>query len=162
MALISVSNEYRRVIRETRKKLGLSQCALEKACRLGKTYVWYVESGKTQNTDPTQLTRLLKALRRQAEKAQAPAKLKANLLKVLNAVGKQKSESPRRPLATVRERYGALVNKKFLDRLTDAERAELSSFEKTLDEAEAEFYQPIIDRLSQLRDSLSQPFSGSG
>ena len=158
MALISVSNEYRRVIRETRKKLGLSQCALEKACRLGKTYVWYVESGKTQNTDPTQLTRLLKALHRQAERAKAPAQLKASLLKVLNAVEKHKkdeSESPRLPLATVRARYGALVNKKFLDRLTDAERAELSSLEEILDEAEAEFYQPIIDRLSQLRDSLN-------
>jgi len=51
-----------------------------------------VESGKTQSTDPTQLTRLLKALHRQAEKAQAPAKLKASLLKVLNAVEKQKGK----------------------------------------------------------------------
>ena len=92
MALISVSNEYRRVLRETRRNLGLSQGALEKTCSLGKTYVWYVESGKTQSTDPTQLTRLLKALHRQAEKAQAPAKLKASLLKVLNAVEKQKGK----------------------------------------------------------------------
>ena len=90
MALIPVPDESRRVIREARQKLGLSQGALEKACRLGKTYVWYVESGKAQSTDPAQLTRLLKALHRQAERAEAPAKLKASLLKVLNAVEKQK------------------------------------------------------------------------
>lgn len=92
MALISVSNECRQAIREARQKLGLSQGALEKSCRLGKTYVWYVESGKTQSTDPTQLFRLLKALHKQAEKAQAPAKLKTSLLKVLNAVEKQKGK----------------------------------------------------------------------
>jgi predicted transcriptional regulator len=89
MALISVSNECRRVIRESRQKLGLSQGALEKTCRLGKTYVWYVESGKTQSTDPTQLARLLKALHRQAERAKAPTKLQASLLKVINGVEKQ-------------------------------------------------------------------------
>jgi len=92
MALITVSNEQRQVIREARQKLGLSQGAVEKASRLGKTYVWYVESGKTQSTDPAQLTRLLKALHKQAEKAQAPAKLKASLLKVLSAVEKQKGK----------------------------------------------------------------------
>ncbi len=90
MALIAVSNEYRRVIRDSRQKLGLSQGALEKTCRLGKTYVWYVESGKTQSTDPTQLTRLIKALHRQAEKAKAPVKLQASLAKVLNGIEKQK------------------------------------------------------------------------
>lgn len=90
MALISVSKEHRQVIRGARQKLGLSQGALEKTCRLGKTYVWYVESGKTKSTDPVQLARLLKALHRQAERAKAPAQLKAGLLKVLNAVEKQR------------------------------------------------------------------------
>ncbi len=88
MALISVSNEYRRVIRSSRQKLGLSQGALEKSCRLGKTYVWYVESGKTQSTDPVQLTRLIKALQRQADKAKATS-LKAGLNKVLGGIEKQ-------------------------------------------------------------------------
>lgn len=90
MALVSVSNKYRRVIREARRKLGLSQGALEKSSKLGKTYVWYVESGKTQSTNPAQLTRLLKALHRQADKAKASTKLKANLFKVLSGIEKQR------------------------------------------------------------------------
>ncbi len=91
MALISVSNEYRRVIRSSRQKLGLSQGALEKSCRLGKTYVWYVESGKTQSTDPVQLTRLIKALQRQADKAKATS-LEAGLNKVLGGIERQKKK----------------------------------------------------------------------
>lgn len=89
MVLVSISDEHRRVIREARQNLGLSQGALEKSARLGKTYVWYVESGKTQSTDSAQLTRLLKALHKQAERAQAPARIKAGLLRVLRNVEKQ-------------------------------------------------------------------------
>ncbi len=92
MALIAVSNEYRQVIRQTRQKLGLSQGALEKSSRLGKTYVWYVESGKTQSTDPVQLTRLLKALQKRAERAKASRNIKASLVRVLKAIEKQETK----------------------------------------------------------------------
>ncbi len=90
MTLVAVSDQCRRVIREARQKLGISQGSLERTARLGKTYVWYVESGKTKNTDTGQLTRLLKTLQKQAEKAQVPAKLKADLAKVLEGIEKQK------------------------------------------------------------------------
>ena len=53
------------------------------------TYVSYVESGKTQSTEPAPLLRLLKTLHAQAERAQVPAKLKAGLLRVLKTVEKQ-------------------------------------------------------------------------
>ena len=92
MALIAVTNEHRRVIRQTRRELGLSQGALEKSSRLGKTYVWYVESGKTQSTDPAQLTRLLKALQRRAERTKAPRNVQASLVKVLKAIEKQQTK----------------------------------------------------------------------
>ena len=90
MLLVSISDEHRQAIREARERLELTQVALEKTARLGKTYVSYVESGKTKSTDPAQLTRLLQALHKQSERAQAPARVKARLLRALKAVEKER------------------------------------------------------------------------
>ena len=93
MTLVAVSGECRRVIREARQKLGVSQGALEKSAQLGKTYVWYVESGQTRSTDAAHLGRLLRSLHKQAVRAQAPAKLCESLLKAVDALkqgGRQK------------------------------------------------------------------------
>ncbi len=84
--LVPLSEEHRQMMREARERLGLTQATLEKAARLGKTYVSYVESGRTKSTDPAQLIRLLKALHTRAERAQAPARIKAGLLRALKAV----------------------------------------------------------------------------
>lgn len=89
MAKIAISEDCRRLIKEAREHLGLTQRALEKRARLGSTYVSYVESGRTQYTEPATLSRFLKALQQQAEKAPVPAKLKAGLLRVVKSVEKQ-------------------------------------------------------------------------
>jgi transcriptional regulator with XRE-family HTH domain len=89
MALIVISDEYRRVIKETRERLRLTQRALEKRARLGSTYVSYVESGRTKSTDPAPLMRLLQTLQRQAERAVVPASVKTGLLRVLKGVERQ-------------------------------------------------------------------------
>ncbi len=89
MMRIAISDEYRQVIKDARARLGLTQRALEEKAKLGMTYVSYVESGKTQSTEPAPLLRLLRTLHAQAERAQVPTKFKAGLLRVLKAMEKQ-------------------------------------------------------------------------
>ena len=86
---IVISEDYRQLIKEARERLRLTQRALEKKARLGSTYVSYVESGKTQSTEPAPLLRLLKTLHAQAERAQVPARIKTGLLRILRGVEKQ-------------------------------------------------------------------------
>jgi len=86
---IVISEEYRQLIKEARERLRLTQRALEKKARLGSTYVSYVESGRTQSTEPAPLLRLLKTLHAQAERAQVPARIKTGLLRILRGVEKQ-------------------------------------------------------------------------
>ena len=89
MKRIVISEEYRQLIKEARERLRLTQRALEKKARLGSTYVSYVESGRTQSTEPAPLLRLLKTLHAQAERAQVPARIKTGLLRILRGVEKQ-------------------------------------------------------------------------
>lgn len=88
-ALVPVSEAQRQAIREARERLGLTQAAVDKMAKLKKTYVWYVESGETKSTDPARLTRLLQTLQKQAERAQAPARVKAGLSRALKDVEKR-------------------------------------------------------------------------
>jgi len=96
MLRIAIADGCRQVIKDARAQLGLTQRALEKRAKLGMTYVSYVESGKTQSTEPAPLLRLLKTLHQQAERAQVPAKVKAGLLRVLKTVEKQGQGSAKR------------------------------------------------------------------
>jgi len=90
IVLVPVSEAQRQAIREAREQLNLAQAAVDKMARLKKTYVWYVESGKTKSTDPTRLTRLLQALQKQAERAHVPARIMARLSRALKEVEKQR------------------------------------------------------------------------
>lgn len=96
MMRIAISEEYRQVIKDARARLGLTQHALERRAKLGMTYVSYVESGRTKSTEPVPLTRLLKTLQQQAERAQVPAKVKAGLVRVLKSVEKQRQGKAQR------------------------------------------------------------------
>lgn len=46
-----------------------------------------------------------------------------------------------------RDRYAALVDKKFRSSLSDSEQAELSRLKVFLDEVDAKFYEPIERKL---------------
>ena len=96
MAKIVILDEYRRAIRATRERLGLSRTTLERAAKLGQTYVKGVESGRRQSTESTLFTRLLKALHQRAEKAEVPNKVKTGLLRVLKSVDKQGEKTAKR------------------------------------------------------------------
>ena len=89
MAKIIILDADRRAIRATREQLGLSRTTLERAAKVGQTYVKRVEMGGRQSTEATLFTRLVKALHQRAEKAEVPAKTKAGLLRVVKRVEKQ-------------------------------------------------------------------------
>jgi predicted transcriptional regulator len=89
MAKIIILEADRQAIRATRERLGLSRTTLERAAKVGQTYVKRVETGSRQSTEVTLFSRLLKALQQRAEKAEVPAKTKAGLLRVVKRVEKQ-------------------------------------------------------------------------
>ena len=93
MAKIIILDADRRAIRATREQLGLSRATLERAAKVGKTYVKRLELGGRQSTEATLFTRLVKALHQRAEKAEVPAKTKAGLLRVVQRVEKQGEKS---------------------------------------------------------------------
>ena len=93
MAKIIILDADRRAIRATREQLGLSRTTLERAAKVGQTYVKRVETGGRQSTEATLFTRLVKALQQRAEKAEVPAKTKAGLLRVVKRVEQQGEKS---------------------------------------------------------------------
>jgi len=96
MAKIIILDADRRAIRATRERLGLSRTTLERAAKVGQTYVKRVEMGGRQSTEATLFTRLLKVLQQRAEKAEVPAKTTAGLLRVVKRVEQQgEKRSPR-------------------------------------------------------------------
>jgi predicted transcriptional regulator len=88
-AQVAIAPAHRRVLRETRERVGFTQAALEKKARVGKTYVWYVETGTTRSTAVGPLTRVVTTLQKEAMRADVPARLKAGLQRLLKDVGKQ-------------------------------------------------------------------------
>lgn len=54
------------------------------------------------------------------------------------------------PETQARDRYAALVDKKFLSALSEPEQAELSCIQAYLDEVEAGFYEPAERRLESI------------
>ena len=96
MAKIIILDADRRAIRATREQLGLSRTTLERAAKVGQTYVKRVEMGGRQSTEATLFTRLLKVLQQRVEKAEVPAKTTAGLLRVVKRVEQQgEKRSPR-------------------------------------------------------------------
>jgi len=93
MAKIIILDADRRALRATREQLGLSRATLERAAKVGKTYVKRLETGGRQSTEATLFRRLLKALHQRAEQAEVPAKTKAGLLRVVKRV-EQQGEKP--------------------------------------------------------------------
>src|SRR5262249_21625077 len=93
MAKIILLTADRQAVRATREQLGLSRTVLERAAKVGQTYVKRVETGGRQSTEVTLFRRLLRVLHQRAAKAAMPAKTKAGLLRVVQRV-EQQGEKP--------------------------------------------------------------------
>jgi transcriptional regulator with XRE-family HTH domain len=91
IVLVAVTEGQRQVLREVRERLGLTQAVADKKARLGKTYSWYVETGKTKSTSATALLRLATALQKEAQRGDVPARLKTGLQRLVQDLGKQGS-----------------------------------------------------------------------
>jgi transcriptional regulator with XRE-family HTH domain len=85
---MSISETHRKVLRETREQLGLTQAALEKKARVGKTYAWYLETGTTRSTAVAPFLRLVTALHKEAARGQVPTRLMAGLQRLMKDVAK--------------------------------------------------------------------------
>ncbi len=61
-------------------------------------------------------------------------------------------------LEAARRRHGELVDKKFIQSLSDSESAELRALGRDLDTAEAFLYQPVLNRLSAKIEAVESGF----
>jgi transcriptional regulator with XRE-family HTH domain len=93
---VAVSDAHRQLLRETRERLGLTQAALEKKARVGKTYAWYVETGKTKTTAAVPFLRLITTLQKEATRGDVPARLASGLQKLAQDLEKRRKPSAKR------------------------------------------------------------------
>lgn len=93
---ITVTEAQRKLLRETRERLGLTQAALEKKARVGKTYAWYVETGTTKTTAVTPFLRLMTTLQKESARRDVPARLTTGLQRVVQDLEKRRSGPARR------------------------------------------------------------------
>src|SRR2546430_12873947 len=76
-ALVPITDDARRMVRDIRGRVGLSRRELEQRAKLGKGYVKDVELGRTQSAEAARLTRLLQVVQREATRGAVPAKVMA-------------------------------------------------------------------------------------
>jgi hypothetical protein len=88
-ALVPITQDTRRVIRDIRGRVGLSRRVLEQRAKLGKGYVKDVELGRTQSAECARFTRLLQVVQHAATQGQVPTKVMAGVARALKSVEKQ-------------------------------------------------------------------------
>src|SRR5437899_11041097 len=88
-ALVPITQDARRVIRDIRGRMGLSRRVLEQRAKLGKGYVKDVELGRTQSAEVARFTRLLHVVQHAATQGQVPTKVLAGGDRALQSVAKQ-------------------------------------------------------------------------
>jgi len=88
-ALVPITQDARRVIRDIRGRVGLSRRGLEQRAKLGKGYVKEVELGRTQSAEVARFTRLLQVVHHAATQGQVPTKVMAGVDRALKSVEKQ-------------------------------------------------------------------------
>lgn len=93
---IAVTDAQRQILREARERLGLTQAALEKKARVGKTYAWYVETGTTKTTAVTPFLRLITVLQKEAARGELPARSNTGLQRLAQDVAKRRSTPAKR------------------------------------------------------------------
>ena len=87
-ALVPITDDARRVVRDIRGRVGLSRRELEQRAKLGKGYVKDVELGRTQSAEAARLTRLLQVVQREATRGAVPAKVMAGVTRALKSAEK--------------------------------------------------------------------------
>src|SRR5712692_11817830 len=85
-ALVPITQDARRVIRDIRGRVGLSRRVLEQRAKLGKGYVKDVELGRTQSAECARFTRLLQVVQREATQGEVPTKVMAEMARALKSV----------------------------------------------------------------------------
>jgi ribosome-binding protein aMBF1 (putative translation factor) len=94
--LVPITEDARRVIREVRRRLGLSRQMLEQRAKLGKGYVKDVELGRTQSAESARLKRLLQVVQQVATHGQVPTKIIVGVARALKSVEKQGAEGTKK------------------------------------------------------------------
>ena len=92
---IVISDEARRVIRETRTHLGLSRETLEQRAKVGTDYVKKLELGRRQRAEAGRLRRVVQAVQQAAARGEVPAKLTARIARVAKEVAKPEKKAAR-------------------------------------------------------------------
>jgi predicted transcriptional regulator len=92
---IVISDEARRVIRETRTHLGLSREALEQRAKVGTDYVKKLELGRRQRAEAGRLRRVVQAVQQAAARGEVPTKLTARIARVVKEVAKPEKKAAR-------------------------------------------------------------------
>jgi ribosome-binding protein aMBF1 (putative translation factor) len=87
-ALVPITADTRRVIRDIRGRVGLSRRELEQRAKLGKGYVKDVELGRTQSAESARFKRLLQVVQREAAQGEVPTKVMAGMARALKSVEK--------------------------------------------------------------------------
>jgi len=87
-ALVPITADARRVIRDIRGRVGLSRRELEQRAKLGKGYVKDVELGRTQSAESARFKRLLQVVQREATQGEVPTKVMAEMARALKSVEK--------------------------------------------------------------------------
>jgi len=87
-ALVPITADARRVIRDIRGRVGLSRRELEQRAKLGKGYVKDVELGRTQSAESARFKRLLQVVQREATQGEVRTKVMAGMARALKSVEK--------------------------------------------------------------------------
>ena len=87
-ALVPITADARRVIRDIRGRVGLTRRELEQRAKLGKGYVKDVELGRTQSAESKRFKRLLQVVERAATQGAVPTKVMVGMARALKSVEK--------------------------------------------------------------------------
>ncbi|HXG18950.1 MAG TPA: hypothetical protein VNN62_07745 [Methylomirabilota bacterium] len=96
---ITIPEEARRVIRETRTLVGLSRTALEQRAKVGTDYIKKLELGRRPSADAARLRRVLNVVQHAATQGKAPAKLQARIARVIKTIAAPSKSAPSKSTA---------------------------------------------------------------
>ena len=91
---VTIPQDARSAIRETRNLVGLSRTVLEQRAKVGTDYIKKLELGRSQKAEIGRLRRVLQVVQQAAAKGKAPTKLTARIDRALKAVEKQGGKKP--------------------------------------------------------------------
>ena len=87
VALIAVSLDDRRALRDLRTQLGLYRATIEQRARVDTDYMKHLESGHYPRLEATRLRRVVQVLQQAAARRQVSAPLTRRFARVVKVVG---------------------------------------------------------------------------